>query len=63
MPLYFQTLLKLCEKRVLRRMFGRKMKEATGDWRKLRNEKSHYFIYSASVIRMIASITMRLVGM
>lgn len=44
-------------------MFGRKMKEATGDWRKLRNEKSHYFIYSASVIRMIASITMRLVGM
>jgi hypothetical protein len=29
------------EKRVLRRIFGRKREEVAGDWRKLHNEELH----------------------
>jgi hypothetical protein len=50
------------EKRVLRRMFGPKRDEMTGDWRKLHNEEICNFYSSPSIIRMIKSRGMRWVG-
>jgi hypothetical protein len=41
--------------RVLRRIFGLKRDEVTGDWRKLHNEKLHNLYSSANIIRMIKS--------
>jgi hypothetical protein len=34
--------LRLSENRVLRRIFGPKREEVTGEWRKLHNEELHY---------------------
>jgi hypothetical protein len=48
------------EKRLLRRLFGPKRDEVTGDWRKLRNEQLHNFYSSPSKIRMVRSRRMRL---
>jgi hypothetical protein len=39
--------LKVFEDRVLRRIFGPKRDEVTGEWRKLRNEELHG-LYSSS---------------
>ena len=38
------------ERRVLRRIFGSKREEGTGDWRRLRNEKLHDLYCSADII-------------
>jgi hypothetical protein len=48
--------------RVLRRIFGPKRDEVTGEWRKMRNEELHDFYSSSSIIRMITSRKMRWVG-
>jgi hypothetical protein len=48
--------------RVLRRIFGSKRDEVTGDWRKLHNEELHNLYYSPSIIRMIKSRRMRWKG-
>jgi hypothetical protein len=40
------------ENRVLRRIFGPRRDEETGDWRKLHNEELHSLYYSPSIIRM-----------
>jgi hypothetical protein len=45
--------LQLLENRVLRRIFGPKRDEETGDWRKLHNEELHNLYSSPSIIRMI----------
>jgi hypothetical protein len=45
----------VCENRVLRRIFGPKRDEVTGDWRKLHNEEFHNLYSSPSIIRMIKS--------
>jgi hypothetical protein len=50
------------ENRVLRRIFGPKKAEVTGDWRKLHNEELHHLYSSASIIRMIMSRRMKWVG-
>jgi hypothetical protein len=50
------------EKRMLRRIFGPKRDEVTGGWRKLHNEELHNWYSSPSIIRMIKSRRMRLVG-
>jgi hypothetical protein len=50
------------ENRVLRRMFGPKKHEVTGDWRKLHNEELHDLYSSTNIIRIIISRTMRLAG-
>jgi hypothetical protein len=50
------------ENRVLRRIFGPKRDEVTGDWRKLHNEELHNLYYSPNIIRMIKSRRMRLAG-
>jgi hypothetical protein len=44
--------LRMLEKRVLRRIFGRKRDEMTGGWRKLHNEDLHNLYSSPSIIRM-----------
>jgi hypothetical protein len=43
------------EIRVLRRIFGPKRDEVTGDWRKLHNEELHKLYSSPNIIRMIKS--------
>jgi hypothetical protein len=50
------------ENRVLRRIFGPKRDEVTGDWRKLHNEELHNLHYSPNIIRMIKSRRMRWAG-
>jgi hypothetical protein len=47
------------ENRVLRRIFGLKRDEMTGDWRKLHNEELHNLYSSPNIIRMIKSRRMR----
>jgi hypothetical protein len=48
------------ENRVLRRIFGPKNDEVTGDWRKLHNEELHSSL--PSIIRMIKSRRIRCIG-
>jgi hypothetical protein len=47
---------------VLRRIFGPKGDEVTGDWRKLLNEELHNLYSSPNIIRMMKSRRMRWVG-
>jgi hypothetical protein len=54
--------LRVFENRVLRRIFGPKRDEVTGDWRKLHNEELHMLYSSPSIIRMIKSRRMRWAG-
>jgi hypothetical protein len=50
------------ENRVLRKMFGPKRDEVTGEWKKLHNEELHVSYSSLSIIRIIKSRRMRWVG-
>jgi hypothetical protein len=50
------------ENRVLRRIFGLKRDEVTGEWRKLHNEELHNLFSSPNIIRMIKSRRMRRAG-
>jgi hypothetical protein len=50
------------ERRVLRRIFGSRRDEVTGDWRKLHNEELHNLYSSTNIIRMIQSRRMRWAG-
>jgi hypothetical protein len=47
--------LRIFVNRVLRRIFGPKRDELTGDWRKLHNEELHKLYSSPNIIRMIKS--------
>jgi hypothetical protein len=48
--------------RVLRRIFGPKRYEVTGDWGELHNEELHNLYTSPNIIRMIKSRKMRWAG-
>jgi hypothetical protein len=47
---------------VLRRIFGPKRDEATGEWRRLHNEELNDLYSSPNIIRVIKSRRMRLAG-
>jgi hypothetical protein len=47
------------ENRVLRRIFGPKRDEATGDWRRLHNEELNDLYSSSNIIREMKSRRMR----
>jgi hypothetical protein len=50
------------EKRVLRRIFGPKRDEVTGEWRRLHNEELNDLYSSPNIIPVINSGTMRWAG-
>jgi hypothetical protein len=54
--------LRVFENKVLRRIFGPKRDEVTGEWRKSHNEELHDLYSSPSIIRIMKSRRMRLVG-
>jgi hypothetical protein len=54
--------LRVFENRVLRRIFGPKRDEVTGEWRKLHNEELRDLYSSPSIIKMIKSRRMRWAG-
>jgi hypothetical protein len=54
--------LRVFENKVLRRIFGPKRDEVTGEWRKFHNKGLHDLYSSPSIIRIIKSRRMRLAG-
>jgi hypothetical protein len=50
------------ENRVLRRIFGPKRDEVTGEWRKLHDEELHNLYSSPDIIRQVKSRRMRWAG-
>jgi hypothetical protein len=57
-----RTGLRVFENRVLRRIFGTKRNEVTGEWRKLHNGELHDMYSSPTILRVIKSKRVRLVG-
>jgi hypothetical protein len=47
------------ENRILRRIFGPKRDEVTGEWRKLHNEELHNLYSSPDIVRQVTSRRMR----
>jgi len=54
--------LRVFENRVLRRIFGPKRDEVTGEWRKLHNEEFNDLYCSPYIVRVIKSRRMRWAG-
>ena len=54
--------LRVFENRVLRRVFGSKRDEVTGEWRKLHNEELRDIYSLPSIVRVVKSRRMRWAG-
>jgi len=50
------------ENRVLRRIFGPRIDEVTGEWRKLHNDELNNLYCSSNIVRVIKSRRIRLAG-
>jgi hypothetical protein len=57
-----EHILRVFDKRMLRRIFGPKREEVAGGWRKLHNEELHNLSASSNIIRIIKSRRMRWAG-
>jgi len=62
LPFRDERKLRVFENRVLRRLFGPKREEVTGEWRKLRIEELNDLYSSLIIIRVIKSRRMRWAG-
>ena len=54
--------LRVFENKVLRRIFGPRRDEVTGDWRKLHKEETNVLYSSPNIVRVIKSRRMRWAG-
>jgi hypothetical protein len=54
--------LRVFENRVLRRIFGPKRDEVTGEWRRLHNKELFGLYFSPNIIQVIKSRILRLAG-
>jgi len=54
--------LRVYENKVLRRIFGPRRDEVTGDWRRLRNEELNDLYSPPNIVRVIKSRRMRWAG-
>ena len=61
-PLREERRLRVCENRVLRRVFGPKRDEVTGKWRKLHNEELNDLYSLPNIVRVVKSRRMRWAG-
>jgi len=55
-------MVRVLENRALRRIFGSKRDDVTGEWRKLHNEELNDLYSSPNIVWVIKSIRMRWVG-
>jgi hypothetical protein len=62
LTLFEEHRLRVFENMVLRRIFGPKRDEVTGEWRKLHNEELHNLYSSLDIIRQVKSRRMRWAG-
>jgi hypothetical protein len=54
--------LRVCEYKVLKRVFGAKREEVAGGWRRLHNEELHKLYASSSIVMVIKSRRFRPAG-
>jgi hypothetical protein len=59
---YGQSRLRVFKNRVLRRIFGPKRDEVTGEWRRLHNKELCALFSSPNIIQAIKSRRLRLAG-
>ena len=55
--------LRVFKNRVLRRIFGPKRDEITGEWRKLHTEELNFLYSSSNIVQVIKSRRMRWAGL